>query len=232
MKSLTLRKPGRPVDPGLRGRRCEEILDAAVKLFARHGYSGADTQVLADQLGVGKGTLYRYFPSKERLFLAAVDRVMRRLRASIDERIAGIDDPLEQIAEAVRAYLAFVADNPDFVELLIQERAHFKDRKKPTYFEHREANIERWRTLYRSLMSEGRIRKMPVERITDVFGDLMYGTMFTNYFTGRRKAPEDQAQAIMDIMFRGILSEMEQRRHKDKPPRLRVPREEDIGMRK
>src|SRR5262245_1052860 len=139
MKSMTMRKPGRPVDPGLRGRRCEEILDAAVKLFAKHGYSRADTQVLADDIGVGKGTLYRYFPSKKRLFLAAVDRVMRRLRAAIDASIAGVADPLEQISQAVRAYLTFVAENPDFVELLIQERAHFKDRPKPTYFEHREA---------------------------------------------------------------------------------------------
>jgi AcrR family transcriptional regulator len=211
MKGAVLRKPGRPVDPRLRDRRCEEILDAAVKLFAKHGYSRADTQVLADDLGVGKGTLYRYFPSKQRLFLAAVDRVMRRLRAAIDARIAGVTDPLEQISQAVRGYLTFVADNPDFVELLIQERAHFKDRTKPTYFEHREANIERWRTLYRSLMSDGRIRKMPVERITDVFGDLMYGTMFTNYFTGRRKSPDEQAAAILDIMFRGVLSESEQR---------------------
>lgn len=212
MRAIATRKPGRPVDPELRGRRCEEILDAAVKLFAKHGYSRVDTQVLADDVGVGKGTLYRYFPSKKRLFLAAVDRVMRRLRAAIDDRIAGVADPLEQISQAVRGYLTFVADNPDFVELLIQERAHFKDRTKPTYFEHREANIERWRTLYRSLMSEGRIRKMPVERITDVFGDLMYGTMFTNYFTGRRKSPEEQASAILDIMFRGVLSEAEQRR--------------------
>jgi len=212
MNTTATRKPGRPVDPGLRGRRCEEILDAAVKLFAKHGYSRADTQVLADDLGVGKGTLYRYFPSKQKLFLAAVDRVMRRLRAAVDASIAGVTDPLEQISQAVRAYLTFVAENPDFVELLIQERAQFKDRPKPTYFEHREANIERWRTLYRSLMSEGRIRKMPVDRITDVFGDLMYGTMFTNYFTGQRKSPDEQAAAILDIMFRGILSEAEQRR--------------------
>src|SRR5262245_37262483 len=131
MKTMVVRRPGRPVDPDLRDRRCEEILDAAVKLFARHGFAGADTQVLADQLGVGKGTLYRYFPSKERLFLAAVDRVMRRLKAAIDAGIAGIEDPIDQISCAVRAYLTFVADNPDFVELLIQERAHFRDRHKP-----------------------------------------------------------------------------------------------------
>jgi AcrR family transcriptional regulator len=209
MKSRTLKKPGRPVDPSLCVRRSEEILEEAIKLFAQHGYSQTDTQVLADQLGVGKGTLYRYFPSKEALFLAAVDRVMRRMRERIDASIADIEEPLERIAEAIYTYLAFFAENPDFVELLMQERAQFKDRKEPTYFKHRKANLERWRELYRDLMTQGRFRTMPVERITDVMSHLCYGTMFTNYFTHPSKSPREQAQDILDIVFNGILTEKE-----------------------
>src|SRR5213082_375345 len=59
--------------------RREEILDAATELFAEHGFSDAVTQLLADKLGVGKGTIYRHFPSKRALFLAAADRVMRKM---------------------------------------------------------------------------------------------------------------------------------------------------------
>src|SRR5205809_4681859 len=115
---------------------------------------------------------------------------MRTLRQRIDVAIDGIDHPLERITSAIRAFLAYFAEHPECVELLMQERAQFKDRKKPTYFEHREANVERWRSLYRSLIAEGRVRDMPVARITDVLSDLVYGTMFTNYFTGPRKPPE------------------------------------------
>jgi AcrR family transcriptional regulator len=211
MKQIAEKKPRRPADEALWASRREEILEAAVRLFARHGYADTDTQLLADELGVGKGTLYRYFPSKRDLFLAAADRVMRRLRECIDAAITGVEDPLDQVAAAIRAYLAFFADNPDFVELLIQERAQFKDRQKPTYFQHREANIERWRDLYRSLIAQGRLRDMPAERITDVLSDLVYGTMFTNYFTGRRKPVEAQAQEILDVVFLGILSDSERR---------------------
>src|SRR5262245_57913366 len=128
MKSSTIKKPRRVPDDSLRAVRTEEILEAAAELFAKHGYADTDTQLLADKLGVGKGTLYRYFPSKEKLFLAAADRVMVRLRATIDEAITGIDDPLDRIAEAVRTYLTFCANHPEFVELLMQERAYFKDR--------------------------------------------------------------------------------------------------------
>jgi len=209
MVSPVTKRPGRPADPELWQRRREEILDAAATLFARHGYSQTDTQILADTLQVGKGTLYRYFPSKRELFLASVDRVMRRLRACIDARIAGVTEPLEQIALAVGAYLAFFAEHPDFVELLIQERAQFKDRKEPTYFEHRDLNVQRWRDMYRGLIAAGRIRDIPVERITDVFGDALYGTVIANYFAGQRKPSEEQARDILDIVFFGILSDKE-----------------------
>jgi hypothetical protein len=95
------------------------------------------------------------------------------------------------------------------VELLIQERAQFKDRKRPTYFEHREVNVVRWRKLYARLITDGRVRDLPVERISDVVGNLIYGTMFTNYFIGQAKPVEQQAQEILDIVFRGILTEAE-----------------------
>jgi AcrR family transcriptional regulator len=217
MKPTAAKRPRRPAGEALCASRSEQILEAAAGLFARHGYDQTDTQLLAETLGVGKGTLYRYFPSKRDLFLAAADRVMRRLHQRIEDSIRGVDDPLDQVAEAIRAYLTFFAEHPDFVELLMQERALFKDRQEPTYFQHRAAHIERWRALYRGLIARGRIRDMPVERITDVLGSLVYGTMFTNYFTGRRKAIEAQAQDILDVVFHGILSEAERPKRRRNP---------------
>src|SRR4051812_19979813 len=136
----------------------EAILDAATALFAEHGYNDADTQALAEKLGVGKGTLYRHFASKRELFLAAVDRVMRRMREHIDASVAEAEAPLDRPAVAIRAYLDFFASHPEYVELLIQERALFRDREKPTYFEYRERSAKQWRDFYRSLMAEGRLR--------------------------------------------------------------------------
>jgi AcrR family transcriptional regulator len=203
--------PDGPVTRPLSARQ-EEILDVATALFAERGYSDTDTQALAEKLQVGKGTLYRYFPSKRELFLAAVDRVMRRLRERVDSSLLGIDDPLERVSTAIRVYLAFFADNPKYVELLIQERALFRDRKKPTFLEHREKSVGRWRELYRKMISEGRVRDMPVEMITDVLSDMVYGTMFTNYFSGRVKPAEEQARDVLEIFFFGILTPEERQR--------------------
>lgn len=207
-----VKRPGRPVDNGLVARRSEEILDAAIVLFAEHGFANADTQALADRLGVGKGTLYRYFPSKQELFLAAADRVMRQLQERVNSSFSEEDDPLARIPKAIQAYLGFFEEHPEFVELLIQERANFKDRKQPTYFEHREANSRRWQDVFRSLIAAGRVRELPVERLTEVLGDLVYGTMFTNYFTRRQRSLAEQADRIVDIVFHGILTDAERKR--------------------
>jgi len=139
----------------------EAILDAATALFAEHGFNDTDTQALAEKLGVGNGSLYRHFASKGELFLAVVDRVMRRMRGHIDASIAEVDTPLDRLAVAIRTYLGFFASQPEYVELLIRERALFRDREKPTYFEYRERSAAQWRERYRSQMDEGRLREMP-----------------------------------------------------------------------
>ncbi len=212
MSELTEKKPRRCQDEQALEARREEILQIATELFAEEGFSDAVTQVVADRLQIGKGTLYRHFPSKRELFLAAADRVMVKMNERIEASIAGVSDGLERMARAIAAYLAFYSENPQFVELIIQERAHFKDRKRPTYFEHRDRNVQRWRQLYRELIAQGRIREMSVEQISDVLSGAIYGTMFINYFTGQSRASDVQAHEILDMVFYGILSETERQR--------------------
>ena len=210
------RSPGRPpLDESLTARRQEEILDAAAKIFAEFGYQNTDLQLVADKLGVAKGTLYRYFPSKKELFLAAADRVVRNLHHELDQVIAetGEDiDPFERMHRIIRTYFAFLDTHPEFVELLIQERAEFRDRGKPTYFQHREERLEPWQSRLRQLIKGGIVRDVPVDRLTDVMSNIVYGTIFTNYFAGRSKSLESQTNDVMDIIMHGILSQQERQK--------------------
>jgi AcrR family transcriptional regulator len=214
MTAIEKRPPGRPKDEALLSRRREEILAAATQVFAGHGYPGTDVQVIADRLGVGKGTVYRYFPSKSALFLAAVDRGVRRLNERIEADTASLADPIDRIAQAVHSYLAFFAENRELVELFIQERAEFKDRKQPVYFEQQDASCGPWDDLICKLIAEGRLRHMPLNELRDVTGDLLYGTIFANHFARRSTPPRAQAEQILDLVFHGILTDRERKRRK------------------
>ncbi len=65
---LPARRRGRPPIAGLR----DDILRAAEAVFTRHEYHQVQMDQVAEACGVGKGTLYRYFPSKRALYLAVV----------------------------------------------------------------------------------------------------------------------------------------------------------------
>lgn len=201
---------GRPRDENLAARRQDQILSAASEFFAEFGYRNADIQLLAERLGVGKGTIYRYFPTKETLFFGAVDAGMRQLIEWVDSAVEGEKDPIEHIKLAVHAYLAFFDRNPHIVELLTTERAEFRDREKATYFQYKEREHEKRIKFIMDAMCLGVIRQMDPERIMRIFNDTLYGTIFTNTFSQRKMPFEQQAEDILDILLRGILSDVSQ----------------------
>ena len=201
------------MDLDLVERRRAAILDAAAKLFAAKGFAHADTQELADTIEVSKGTIFRYFPTKRELFEASIQRSLDRLRQAVDAAADAVADPLRKLLAAMTGYLRFFDENPEVVELLILERAEFKDRKS-SYFDHKEKCTEDdgWLLLLAGLIADGRFRNIPTERIKNVIGDLLYGTMFSNHMSGRTRALESQAHDLFDIVFHGLLTDAERSR--------------------
>lgn len=65
----------------------ERLLDAAWRIFTRHGYQAATVSAVIDSVGVSKGSYYHYFSSKEDLFDAVVERLALEVMESI-ERVA------------------------------------------------------------------------------------------------------------------------------------------------
>ena len=108
-----------------------------------------------------KGRSIATFRAKRELFLAAADRVMRKMLETVLAAVGEIEDPIVRLKLAVYEFLEFFNRHPAYVELLIQERALFKDRKKPTFQQHREVNVERWRSVYEQLIRDGRLPQCP-----------------------------------------------------------------------
>ncbi|MBX3074663.1 TetR/AcrR family transcriptional regulator [Candidatus Obscuribacterales bacterium] len=207
--TLNKRGPGRPRNLELTSQRQEEILATATEVFADRGYASTDVQEIADRLGIAKGTVYHYFPSKEQLFLASVDRGMAGLSRAINEGFDPKTDPIKQIAQAIRAFLQYFDTNADVIELIVQERAEFRDRKKPTYLEHRERNVRPWNELFEALSLNGRFKPINAEQVTQTISNLLYGTIFTTYFARHGQSFESLSNQVLKLVFAGILSESE-----------------------
>jgi AcrR family transcriptional regulator len=94
----------------------EEILQAAVGLFARKGFEATSTREIVEAAGVTKPMLYYYFKSKEGLCEAVLSRFLSqfnaRLRAVIDEP----RPPRDALVEVVWCHLDYCRANRDFAK--------------------------------------------------------------------------------------------------------------------
>ena len=91
------------------------ILDRATEEFSRLGYRTANINVIAEKCGVSVGALYKYFSTKENLFLAVCSDAVGRLAGSLEDvEAAGgtLLDKVERLLETVRAELAQVRQQP------------------------------------------------------------------------------------------------------------------------
>lgn len=206
MQTLKQTKLGRPVDPERVEAKRLSILKVAANCFGENGYSSTDLNVVAEGAGITKGTIYHYFGSKENLFLATVDYEADRLRKQILSAADACDDPLDEIAAVVYSYLRFFSKNPHVVELFIEERATFRNRKKHTYFVHRDMTLARWHRSIELLIEQGRVRATDPEQFISVLSDTLYGTIFTNYFSQSDTTPEEQGKQILKYLLNGILT--------------------------
>ena len=177
------RRPGRKADVELQERRRREILAAAINGFAEAGYSSTEMDAIAERLGMSKRTIYRYFPSKEALFLAAVDEGMNQLNAAIIAARTSANDAIDRITNAISPTFPS-STTPSLPELLIQERAQFRDRKTPTYFANRDANLPRARIVSRNDRRRSGADAGRSHRGRDQPTGL--GTMFTNISWAKR----------------------------------------------
>lgn len=214
MVEAELPRRGRPRDERRQAHREQEILDTAVRLFASRGYVETDMESVAHELGLSKGTIYRYFPSKRELFLTALQRSMAGLSEAIDERVAPVVDPIERIVQAIYAFLAYFEAHPELADLFVQELGHFKEEGKPVYFSHHDATCGPWREMFQRLLAEGRVRDIPAADDHFVMLDLLYGTVLANRFAGRSVPYRVQARTIVELFFNGLLSDSERQRRR------------------
>ena len=182
------------------------MLEAAAVVFAEVGFRCAEMDRIAERAGAGKGTVYRCFPGKEALFMATVEKALEDLTRHVNDVVDTLTDPKEQLRLGIHRYLEFFEQNPETVELFIQERAEFPRNTKPLYFVYQESHKEKWRKRFEALIEQGRMRSdMAPELAQEVFSDLLYGAVFSQRLAGDRESRSRKADEIVDLLFRGIL---------------------------
>jgi len=186
-------------------RRKEQIITAAKRVFATNGYRRTKIEQIADQLGVGKGTLYRYFDDKKTLFLAVFEEGTTRLMQTIRAKVEPIADPREKIATAVRTYFEFFDNDRELIEILMQIRSEFKDEYRQIYLAMYSDYIVRIQKNLRKGIKLGIFRQMDVEKTANAMSSTLQGLLQSFYMRRAKKVLPAMAEAVIALLLEGLL---------------------------
>jgi AcrR family transcriptional regulator len=128
----------------MRGRKKSEdtrlaIVRCAAEVFSERPYHEVLTDEISTRLQIGKGTLYRYFSSKEELYFATIVEGLEGLQTAIDETLSR-DEPTENIIEALaRTIIGYFWERRDFFVLLYRHEAKLEGSELADWQKGREA---------------------------------------------------------------------------------------------
>ncbi len=110
-----------------RARTARELVAAAERVLAAKGYHGAKVADIAREAGVGVGTFYLYYPTKEAVFLELVEEAASQLKAQMQEASSEASNPADVSRRRIEVFFHFAARNRDLFRIIFGHDASFHD---------------------------------------------------------------------------------------------------------
>lgn len=96
----------------------DRILDAALASFGTRGYEASSLDAIAAELGVRKQTILYYFPTKEALLAAVIDRSAAELSSVLEDALVGAGKGWDRVEAVVRSVFRLALRRPELLGLL------------------------------------------------------------------------------------------------------------------
>jgi AcrR family transcriptional regulator len=191
-------------------KKRKSIMQAALKIFSKKGYSPAVLDEVAQEAGIAKGTLYLYFKDKEDLFYSTLMSVIDNLAELLEERISEDLDPIEVLEMISLIQIQYFSQNREFFNIYLTILNYNLLSNYTRLFE---SMLERKKALYAfeaEIVEQGKkqglIRNdIATEDIVIGFNGLIESTIEQIFHENDQVTynPEEKTKAIMRIFIEG-----------------------------
>ncbi len=159
-----------------------EILSAAECLFSKHGFFKTSMAEIAKAAQFAMGTVYRFFKSKEDIYISLVEAKVEELMSLMEERVSKANTATEKIQAVIKVKLAFADKNRDFFRIYVSEwsgfewtiKSAFGDRVWKRYL----AQIQLVADLVREGIRKGEFREIDPEDTSLAFHGMLNSTIY------------------------------------------------------
>ena len=189
--------------PDWRARRREVILNAAAELFAGRDYASVQVEEVAKRAGVGKATLYRYFPSKEELYLESLERALGGLEHKLNAELAPQQVPASvRLSAMVSALVNTLSEQLQTLKLLGGDQSDLADRTRRILRRRSQRSATALQQVLAEGMQSGEFRKIDLEIVPLLIIGMVRGGIMQ---VGDRPR-EALERSVIDLLMSGITN--------------------------
>ncbi len=186
--------------------RTAEILDAARKVFTEKGFRDSTVDEIAETAGVSKGTVYLYFPSKQEIYVATIERGVIEYRKKLEEALTPDLSPRQVIQVMALSMIRHMEENRAFLLSCIAELGRFPSEKSLP--EPIQKSNKRQREIIAQALEQGMatdtIRSISPERATEMIFYFMKSWAIQRITMDTLNPAEEDAALLSDIVWKGI----------------------------
>ena len=185
-------------------RRRGEILNAAIGVIVQKGFQETSMREIAEAAGVGKSTLYDYFPSKDEIMIAYVVDEVERMTRQAQEIINQDTSVIEKFRQIWHTHLEnMLANKYMYIKISFESQRLSLESQSRIQF-HRHAYQDMLCELVEEGIRTGEFRPVnPLLAIRGMFS-LLTPMVYTSRPTG---SPEQMLSEALDIMFKGMQTQ-------------------------
>ncbi len=180
------------------------ILRSAARVFCAKGYEGASMRDISRASGVALSSLYYYCRNKQGLLFQIQMTAFTEILARLAPRLAGADDPAQQLRALVRNHLEYSLEHPDEMKVLAHEADSLAGRERKAVAEIKRRYYRKAMEIFEALEAKKRVRPLdPRVAVLSLFG--MMNWIHTWHRSGTDPGAEELGRAIATIFLDGVL---------------------------
>lgn len=193
-----------------RQRHREEILDAALDLFAENGYVNVSMQQIAEKAEFGTGTLYNFFQNKEELYKALIMKHVDNVHRVLAEALEIEGDEKDKISNFVKTKGSIFKEHVSFARLYIAEiRGLGFILEKELFIEKLNDLVVRLRDVFEKGTARGVFRNLDPEFLAVSLNGLSSVILIHMVENPGSFSYLDNLDNMLTLFFRGVLSDSE-----------------------
>lgn len=191
---------------GLVQKKREQIVFAAIKLFAQKGFFKTTLRDLSEEAGISHGNIYDYVGVKEDIFFLVHEYIDKVVTDTLLRSLENIKDPFEKLKRMIRSEFNLMYQLADAILLIYQESHILSKPPLKKMLKKERAHTQLYEDILEECIRKGLIQDFNTRAIANIIKVMVDGWVLKRWDLRNHVTQLEMEKSIIDLVFNGLIN--------------------------